>query len=674
MDANVQIADRRVHPRVAIRSVAYVELDDDNGGLILNVSEGGISVQSAEMIVGERFSRIRFRLPKSENWIEAGGKLVWLGKSRKEAGIQFLDLSDDARQHIQTWIYSAAFRPGLPIEQGHFKIVWESEDSEFQASKTPASEEPEIASMFPSEKAVPPTRRSALNVNLNDTPPLELGIAPGPVKRPVLPSESKISQQSSVTDPVTTTPPVHSSPKETREPAFRNRTPYNYPAAPGGYRDPFASIAADRAVIAPPPDVPVPPPELSVFGDAHAADTSAFALRNHYRGLGYNPQPFEEPSGKGWYIAGAILLLLLGVGTVLAIGPANVKSLLAQHIPSSIYSSNPAPPPPANATDKNTDASPSTPSSSVPFEDSPLGTTAERPIVNPGISTPTATQPAANAQPTHPNAQAPSAGSSGEASASAPTERTDTSTTNNDLQRRSDPQRNNDSQLSDSQVADSHRSGAPLSDQGSDEDATEITRRFQMEHSSSNPTSVAPPNGNFSSSTLAPPVTSVAQNPVRTVRNDRTFDAYAEAAPASPPSATTAPAPANTPFQAPAPSAGTVAVSSHFSSLRGEDPQTTMARQGLAVGQLISIHQPVYPVEAERARVEGTVQLRLTIDQTGKVEIVHAIGGPPILVPAAIEAVRQWRYAPTTVEGRAVESVDDVNVVFRLANSASSSR
>src|SRR5581483_1476916 len=106
--------------RVAIRSVAYVDLDDDNGGLILNVSEGGIGVQSAEMIVGERFSRIRFRLPKSESWIEAAGKLVWLGKSRKEAGIQFLDLSDDARQQIQTWIYSATFRPGFPVEQGHF--------------------------------------------------------------------------------------------------------------------------------------------------------------------------------------------------------------------------------------------------------------------------------------------------------------------------------------------------------------------------------------------------------------------------------------------------------------------------------------------------------------------------------------------------------------------------
>jgi protein TonB len=115
-------------------------------------------------------------------------------------------------------------------------------------------------------------------------------------------------------------------------------------------------------------------------------------------------------------------------------------------------------------------------------------------------------------------------------------------------------------------------------------------------------------------------------------------------------------------------------VSSHFRSLRGEDPGATQERHGLNVGQLISIHQPVYPVEAERSRTEGVVQLRATVDQLGKVEIVHAVSGPPLLLAAAIDAVREWRYAPTTVDGKAVESVNDVNVVFRLGNSAASPR
>ena len=637
LDANVEIADRRAHPRVAIRYVAYVDLDDDNGGLILNVSEGGIGVQSAEMIVGERFSRIRFRLPKSENWIEAAGKLVWLGKSRKEAGIQFLGLSADARQQIQTWIYSATFHPGLPIEQGHFKIVWESEETDFQAPETPLRESAEIASMFPSEKVLPPKRRSAVNVNLNGASPLALGIAPGPVKRPISPPDSTIPQQQPAISPGTPTPSVQSGPREPKEPGFRNRTSYNYPAVPGTPADPFASIAADRAEI---PAAPAPP----LFGSSPGGDTPTFALREHYRGLGYNPQPFEEPSGKGWYIAAAILLVLLAVGTVLAIGPANVKALLVQHIPSSIYSSlyssNPAPPPPENATDKTPASANSIPSSSF-SEDLPLGTAAERSIVNPGISDPpTPQQPGTSAPPNTTPANTPRT----EAPVAAPP-----------------PEQR-------SQVREQETESQPP-----EEDAAEITRRFQMEHSYSGPTSNPPVTRSFSSSQTNS-AASVAEDPVHTVQNDRTFDAYPEPAPASPPTVATAPALANAPSQVTPPPAGTVAVSSHFYSLRGEDPQTTLARQALAVGQLVSIHQPVYPVEAERARMEGTVQLRLTVDPTGKVEIVHAVGGPPILVPAAIEAVRQWRYAPTTVAGRAMESVDDVNVVFRLANSAASSR
>jgi hypothetical protein len=86
------------------------------------------------------------------------------------------------------------------------------------------------------------------------------------------------------------------------------------------------------------------------------------------------------------------------------------------------------------------------------------------------------------------------------------------------------------------------------------------------------------------------------------------------------------------------------------------------------------MRQPVYPVEAERTHVEGTIELRTIVDQAGAVEIVQLVSGPPILAPAAINAVREWRYGPTTLNGRAVQSVEDISVVFRLGNSASSPR
>ncbi len=85
------------------------------------------------------------------------------------------------------------------------------------------------------------------------------------------------------------------------------------------------------------------------------------------------------------------------------------------------------------------------------------------------------------------------------------------------------------------------------------------------------------------------------------------------------------------------------------------------------------MRQPNYPAEALRAHIEGTVTLRATVDRTGAVQAIQLTSGPPILVPAAIEAVRQWRYAPTTVNGQAVECTQDISVVFRMANSVSGS-
>ena len=86
------------------------------------------------------------------------------------------------------------------------------------------------------------------------------------------------------------------------------------------------------------------------------------------------------------------------------------------------------------------------------------------------------------------------------------------------------------------------------------------------------------------------------------------------------------------------------------------------------------MRQPNYPAEALRAHVEGTVTLRATVDRTGAIQSVQLIGGPPILVPAAIEAVRQWRYAPTTLKGQTVECAEDISVIFRMANSVAAPR
>jgi TonB family protein len=120
----------------------------------------------------------------------------------------------------------------------------------------------------------------------------------------------------------------------------------------------------------------------------------------------------------------------------------------------------------------------------------------------------------------------------------------------------------------------------------------------------------------------------------------------------------------------PAPT-GTVAISSHFQSVPGSELQST---DSLQIGQLISFREPNYPIEAVRERVEGTVTLRIGVNQVGTVESVRFISGPPLLAAAAINSVRTWRYRQTILNGRAVESVEDVAMTFRLGNTAASPR
>jgi TonB family protein len=86
----------------------------------------------------------------------------------------------------------------------------------------------------------------------------------------------------------------------------------------------------------------------------------------------------------------------------------------------------------------------------------------------------------------------------------------------------------------------------------------------------------------------------------------------------------------------------------------------------LQVGQLVSRVDPVYPEDAERQGIEGIVKLHATIGTDGFVRNVQVASGPALLVPAAVSAIRRWRYRPTLLAEQPVETGRDVNIVFRL--------
>jgi len=101
------------------------------------------------------------------------------------------------------------------------------------------------------------------------------------------------------------------------------------------------------------------------------------------------------------------------------------------------------------------------------------------------------------------------------------------------------------------------------------------------------------------------------------------------------------------------------------------EPQPQKIRVGGGVQQRKLIHQapPVYPPLAKQARIQGTVRLLATIGKDGTVKDVQLVSGHPLLVPAAEEAVRKWRYEQTMLNGQPVEVVTQVDVNFTLSRS-----
>ncbi len=84
-------------------------------------------------------------------------------------------------------------------------------------------------------------------------------------------------------------------------------------------------------------------------------------------------------------------------------------------------------------------------------------------------------------------------------------------------------------------------------------------------------------------------------------------------------------------------------------------------------GNLIYKVQPMYPPLARAARIQGPVHLRAIISRTGTIENLQAIDGHPMLVGAALDAVRQWRYRPFILNGDPVEVETQVTVNFSLS-------
>lgn len=106
----------------------------------------------------------------------------------------------------------------------------------------------------------------------------------------------------------------------------------------------------------------------------------------------------------------------------------------------------------------------------------------------------------------------------------------------------------------------------------------------------------------------------------------------------------------------------------HVASPSPLNPQRLRVGGVLAESNLIKKVQPVYPTSAKAAGIQGTVDMEMAISKGGVPEDIRVISSPSDdLTQSALEAVRQWRYRPTLLNGAPVEIVTDVVVNYTLS-------
>jgi len=101
-----------------------------------------------------------------------------------------------------------------------------------------------------------------------------------------------------------------------------------------------------------------------------------------------------------------------------------------------------------------------------------------------------------------------------------------------------------------------------------------------------------------------------------------------------------------------------------ISAEQTDSPQAAKTKK--AQSKLVKDISPVYPPAAKAAGIEGTVTLQVVIEKNGHVSSVKAVAGPPILRQSAVDAVTEWVFEPTILNGEAVVVKTDIEINFRL--------
>src|ERR1700730_9556170 len=99
-----QVLERRQHSRILPKSLVYVACGEANGGMVLNASDDGLAISMAIAIRDETFENVRVCMNGLPQSIEVYGRIVWTTTSKKRAGIQLIDVTQNHHQQIRDWL------------------------------------------------------------------------------------------------------------------------------------------------------------------------------------------------------------------------------------------------------------------------------------------------------------------------------------------------------------------------------------------------------------------------------------------------------------------------------------------------------------------------------------------------------------------------------------------
>ena len=112
-------SERRLHPRKPLW-FPRIQLGDQNGGIILNISERGLAMMVVRSLADDPLRQMRFQLSDTSAWVETQGRIAWVSGSKTTAGVEFVDLPDEGYIRIMKWIAPAQSSKSLnesrPVE------------------------------------------------------------------------------------------------------------------------------------------------------------------------------------------------------------------------------------------------------------------------------------------------------------------------------------------------------------------------------------------------------------------------------------------------------------------------------------------------------------------------------------------------------------------------------